>query len=195
MRYVKGAIWILFVMAIFSSLAESPETISQANAQQFPYGASSERGAKTWSVDIVGFNYTNRVIDGFSVNGEGAGNVLLSSRTSGGGKTFCCIMLSSGRSDVPRVRVRWQVDGCTYVTRSKISGEVFENVFPYYKQADVKVSYSRNIKPQHLEVHFYPDGSVSAQLTESISLPRVSLDGQRPDISNFPRCRDDKKPE
>jgi len=166
-----------------------------ANAEQLGKDAVSKNGAMSWEVDMIGFNYTNRVIESYSINGEGAGNVFLSSRTSGGGKSVCCIMISHLKSGIPRIQVRWQVDGCTYLTRSKISGEVFENVFPYYKQADIALPVPKTSKPQHLEVHFYPDGSVTAQLTESLSLPRISLAGQRTDVSNFPRCHDDKKPE
>lgn len=184
----------LIISIILFLIATSFLFISRANAEQFSKDTTSENGAKSWEVDMVGFNYTNRVIDSYSVNNEGAGNVLLSSRTSGGGKSVCCVTISHLKSGIPRIRVRWQVDGCTYLTRSRISGEVFENVFPYYKQADIALPVPKNSRPQHLEVHFYPDGSVQAQLTASLSLPRISLDGQRSDISNFPRCHDDKKP-
>lgn len=153
-----------------------------------------KKRTQDWHLDMVGFNYTDRVIDSFSVNGEGAGNVLLSSRTNGGGKTVCCVTVAGNMSATYRIRVRWQVDGCTYSTRSKVSGEVFDNIFPYYKQANVALNIPKRIDPRHLEVHFYPDGSVIAQLTESISPPRVSLDERRPDISNFPRCRNGEKP-
>jgi len=33
---------------------------------------------------ITGYNYTNRYIDGFSVNGQGGGNVLISEDHAGG---------------------------------------------------------------------------------------------------------------
>jgi len=192
MRTIKKSSLIIFKILVL--IAISFLYFSRADAEQFSEGTNKDNVPESWEVDMVGFNYTNRVIDGYSVNGEGAGNVLLSSRTSGGGKSVCCITISHLQSGIARIRVRWQVDGCTYLTRSKISGEVFENVFPYYKQADLALPLRKNSRAQHLEVHFYPDGSVNAQLTESLSLPRISLDGQRPDISNFPRCHDDKKP-
>ena len=195
MKYSEKAMKILSTIVFFFSIGTPFSLVSGANAQQLRNSEASEKGKKKWHVDVVGFNYTDRVIDSFSVNGESAGNVLLSSQTSGGGKTVCCVTVSAAMSSLPRIRVRWQVDGCTYLTRSKISGEVFENIFPYYKQADVVVNFPAKIKPQHMEVHFYPDGTVSVQMTESISLPRISLDGRRADISNYPRCRNDKKPE
>ena len=146
-------------------------------------------------IDIVGFNYTNRTIDSFSVDGQGGGNVFLSSRTSGGGKSACCVRLPRAHSSGSRVHVRWQVDGCTYLTKSRISGEVFENIFPYYREAYVDVIHRDKSDPQHLEIHFYPSGTVLAQLTATLSPPRILLDGRRADKSHFPRCRDDKKPE
>ena len=189
-------VWRFFLaIAICFLIGIPPNSTSRAYARQPSNGESSKEAMKKWDVDMVGFNYTNRVIDSFSVNGVGAGNVLLSSRTNGGGKTVCCVTVSAPTSAAPRIRLRWQVDGCTYLTRSKVSKEVFENVFPYYRQADVALNVSAKINPRYLEIHFHPDGTVNAQLTESISLPRISLDGRRSDISNFPRCRDDKKPE
>jgi hypothetical protein len=147
------------------------------------------------ALDIVGFNYTDRVIDSFSVNGQGGGNVFLSARTSGGGKSVCCVRLLSSRQDVVKLHVKWQVDGCVYITKSRISGEAFRNTFSYYKEVDIDVVQPKRYVPQHLEIHFYPDGSVRAELTAELSLPRLSLDGKRADKSNFPRCPDDKKPE
>jgi hypothetical protein len=195
MKYCKKLPRLLFVVTFCSLVIALFFHDFGANARQVGSDKARESGTKTWAVDIVGFNYTDRSIDSFTVDGTGGGNVFLSSQTSGGGKSVCCVMVSSAMSAVYRIRVRWQVDGCTYLTRSTISGEVFKNIFPYYKQADVPLTFPINTKPQHLEVHFYPDGTVDAQLTESLSLPRVLLDGRRSDMSNFPRCRNDEKPE
>jgi hypothetical protein len=147
------------------------------------------------TLDIVGFNYTDRVIDSFSVNGQGGGNIFLSTRTSGGGKSACCVRLLNAHKGVSKIHVRWQVDGCVYLTKSRISGETFKNIFPYYKEVDIDVVQPKKYVPQHLEIHFYPDGSVRSELTAELSLPRISLDGKRADKSKFPRCPDDKKPE
>ena len=168
---------------------------SRSEARELQKEESGKRASKKSLIDIVVFNYTDRAIDSFSVNGQGGGNVFLSSRTGGGGGSVCCARLHSTHSGFPRIRVKWQVDGCTYLTKSRISGEVFENIYPYYKQADVDVTYRDKSEPHHLEIHFYPDGSVLAELTATLSSPRVLLDGDRPDKSNFPRCPNDKKPE
>ncbi|WP_082493843.1 DUF3304 domain-containing protein [Massilia sp. Leaf139] len=147
------------------------------------------------AIDIVGFNYTDQIIDSFSINGQGGGNIFLSNRTSGGGKSACCLVLSGAKKESLRIHVRWQSGGCLYITKSRISGEVFKNIFAYYKEAYVDVLHPKNHSPEHLEVHFYPDGSVRAELTNELSLPRIALNGKRNQKTNLPRCRDDKKPE
>lgn len=185
----------LTALKIFLLISLSFSFFAKADAQHFSESRSSEYNANSWVVDMVGFNYTDRAIDSYSINGEGAGNVLLSSQTNGGGKSACCITILPTNSGALRLRVRWQVDGCKYLTQSRLSKEVSANLFPYYRQLDVTLPLPKNLKPQHLEVHFYPDGSVDARLTEFLSLPRILLDGQRPDMSNFPWCRDDKKPQ
>lgn len=144
---------------------------------------------------IVGFNYTDRHIDSFSVNGAGGGNVFLSSADSGGGGATCCVTLSKNGPKFSQVRIRWQFDGCTYLTRSRVSGEVAKNIYPYFRQANVAVDFRGVERPSNLEVHFYNDGSVVAELTGKLSRPRVILDGQRKDKSHFPRCPNDKKPD
>ena len=45
---------------------------------------------------ITGYNYTNRSIDGFSVNGQGGGNVLISEDHAGGGHLLHCSSSGSG---------------------------------------------------------------------------------------------------
>jgi hypothetical protein len=181
-----AAISLFVVTSVWSEICladRSPEAIENKEIKE---------GAP---LDIVGFNYTDRVIDGFSVNGQGGGNIFLSNRTSGGGKSACCVRLPNARGAVSKIHVRWQVDGCVYLTKSRISGETFKNIFSYYKEVDIDVVQPKKYVPQHLELHFYRDGSVRAELTAELSIPRLSLDGKRTDKSNFPRCPDDKKPE
>lgn len=177
---------------LFSAAVIFPAVCSAQESLQAMSDAGSKAGI---SVDIVGFNYTDRVIDSFSVNEQGGGNVFLSTITSGGGKSVCCIRLPDAVRGLSKIRVRWQVDGCIYLTKSRISEEIFKNIFPYYKQAEIELNRPQESKLQHLEIHFYPDGSVKGKLTAELSLPQLSLDSKRRDKSNFQRCRDDKKPE
>jgi hypothetical protein len=164
--------------------------MSRAGAAQFE-GQNDEY----ISLDLIGYNYTDRHISSYRVDSQGGGNIRLSSPTSGGGGIVCCVRLATGESDPIIVRVRWQVDGCTYLMRSEFTGST-QRVFHYfYKEKYVKVYRPKGIKPSHLESHFYPDGSVVVLLTDDMSLPRLSLSESRPDKSKFPKCKNDKKPE
>jgi hypothetical protein len=144
-------------------------------------------------LDLLGYNYTDRNIEDYSVNGQGGGDIRLSSPSSGGSGIVCCVKLLNGRTN-PVVRVRWQFDGCTYQTRSALSGRIHEHARYFYREADVEVLRLDVKKPTHLEAHFYPDGSVRVALTSEISTPRLSLNEARKDKSKFPKCKDDEKP-
>lgn len=157
--------------------------------------AADVNSGKHVLLSIVGYNYTDRYIDSFTVNGAGGGNIFVSSASSGGGGIECCVRLNAANARLPPVRVRWQVGGCTYLTTSRISGETFENTFPYFREADVKINVRTKATPEQLEIHFYKDGRVVAELTESLSQPHVALDESRADKSSYPRCPNDKKPE
>jgi hypothetical protein len=184
-RSVKDIICVLMLVAVpFMICSLRPVKATERKMGNADY----------WLLDIVGYNYTNRNIDNFSINGQGGGNVRLSSATSGGGGAVCCVKFWKGQSDQLPMKVRWQFDGCTYLTRSRISGRVFENTHAFYKEADVHVSGIVGSNPRHLEIHFYEDGLIQIQLTEDMSPPLLSLDGARTDKSSFSRCKDDKKP-
>lgn len=146
------------------------------------------------SLTLTGYNYTNRYIDEFSVDGNGGGNLFISSPTSGGGGSACCVRhLQGHKADV--VRVRWQSGGCLYSVKSDLDPEVFDQIHSFYKEADVQVDQAIPERPEYFEVHFYPDGHMEAFITESFSDPRLVLSETRKDNSKFPRCPNDKKPE
>jgi hypothetical protein len=183
------------VAALFSLLLLSTAAVSGSRAQQFNSGSYGNPNDEYVFLDLVGYNYTDRNIDSYSVNGQGGGNVRLSSPTSGGSGIVCCVRLWKDTVGPMQVEIRWQVDGCMYIVRSSVSGHVQEIIHHFYKEAEVTVSRDRGIKPKRLEVHFYQDGSVQAALAENFSLPRVLMDERRADKSLFPRCKDDAKPE
>lgn len=145
------------------------------------------------SLALVGYNYTNRSIESFEVDGQGGGNVAVSSPTSGGGGTVCCVTHIPG-DYVWKVVVRWQSGGCYYHLKSHTSSEVYDVLHPFFKEREVTVDGKRPAKPNNLEVHFYPDGTIQAAVTEQESYPRLSLDEKRKDRTRFPRCPDDRKP-
>lgn len=144
---------------------------------------------------LIGFNYTDRDIEDYSVKGVGGGDVRLSSSTSGGGGSTCCISFSSVRPPLGKVKVRWQSDGCMYLLKNEITGKSQKIRHLYYKEASVDVKDISLGNPRYIETHFYPDGIVQVLLTKEISNPLIRLDGNRPDKSAFPGCKDGKKPE
>jgi hypothetical protein len=154
-------------------------------------GSQASKGVV--SLAIVGYNYTDHDIDSFSVNGNGGGNVMASTPTSGGGGSVCCAPYDWG-SKLNTVRVRWHTDGCTYHVRSATSQRLYDQVHMFFKERDIQVKNDSKQTPTTMEVHFYPDGSVQVALTESPSLPRLSLPAERRVLSDYPICPNDKKP-
>lgn len=142
---------------------------------------------------ITGYNYTNRHIASFTVDGTGGGNIFVSTPTSGGGGSVCCALHTPGDFE-RKIVVRWQSDACYYQTKSNISDEVFDNLHYFYKEQEVVVDRAVPAEPEVLEIHFYPDGSIRAAITAGATLPRLKLDNAREDKSRYPRCPNDRKP-
>lgn len=155
--------------------------------------AAQDKGGD-YLLGLVGYNYTDRNISDYSVNGAAGGHVFLSSPASGGSGTTCCVRLSKTQIGHMRVKVRWQVDGCTYLMSNPVSNATAKIRHFHYQEIEVDVPQVAGIKPHYLETHFYPDGSVQVLLTEDFSEPRIVLSERRLDKSSFPRCHDDKKP-
>jgi hypothetical protein len=145
------------------------------------------------SLGLTGYNYTDREISEFFVNGQGGGNIAVSSPGSSGGGTVCCVPYVVAPAPWT-VKIRWQSDACYYHVKSTISDEVFENIHWFYKERDVVVETPALQTPRYMEVHFYPDGSVKAAVTEHASTPRVKLQPQREIRTRYPRCPDDREP-
>jgi hypothetical protein len=93
------------------------------------------------------------------------------------------------------VKVRWQVDGCTYVESNPITGATGKVRHFYYKETEVDAVRVAGNDPSYIETHFFSDGSVRVQVTENVSKPLLVLDQRRSDKSLFPRCKDDKERE
>ncbi|WP_158206655.1 DUF3304 domain-containing protein [Pseudoduganella flava] len=143
---------------------------------------------------ISGYNYTNRHIGSFSVNGQGGGNIFVSTPTSGGGGSTCCVSYVPGKQ-VRKVTVRWEADACYYHVKSTMSNEVYDDLHPIFKEREVVIDEDIPQEPQNFEVHFYPDGSIRAAITSEIALPRLQLPAEREDKSRYPRCPNDRKPD
>ena len=118
-------------------------------------------------LSITGYNYTNRYIDRFSVNGQGGGNVLLSEDDAGGGKTSCCIVLRSDQELPVKVYVEW-----TYGERwNHIKGIKLQDAKSY--SAEVFLEGPTPKDPTIFAVHFYPDNSVQVEVAADYPKPRI----------------------
>lgn len=63
-----------------------------------------------YMLGVAGYNYTNRAIADFSVNCAWGGNVFLSTPTSGGGGTVCCLFMGRDTKTPFLVTVKYQMD-------------------------------------------------------------------------------------
>jgi hypothetical protein len=146
-----------------------------------------------FSLALLGYNYTSRYIDTFSVNGQGGGNLYVSSPTSGGGGTVCCVSYVQGRP-AGEVTVRWQSGGCMLRVPGGLADGSTHLAHSFFREIKVKVDPLIPSRPRNFEVHFYPDGHVEAAITDGRSSPRLVYSKSREDRSDFPRCPDEKEP-
>lgn len=154
--------------------------------------SSSGIGVQRWEDWIC--IYTSQHIEDYQVNGESGGIVRISSPTSGGSGSVCCISLPLGKYETILVEVRWQVGGCVFTEKNPINGNSVRNVHYYYKHAELTLPNPHLTDPKRLETHFYPDGSVQVMITDEMTLPRLSLREDRLKGVEFPRCQNDEKP-
>lgn len=155
--------------------------------------ATAQESSGRSSLAILGYNYTNRSIDSFSINGQGGGNISISSPTSGGSGIVCCALYRPG-SSIKTVRIRWQSGACYFSKQSSLSKQMLDKLHWFYKEQEAPVEVLASASAKYMEVHFYPDGSIKAAVTAEISSPRLSLDGQRKEPNPYPRCPDDREP-
>lgn len=140
---------------------------------------------------IKSYNYTAKYIDSFNVGPVDGGNVHLSSETGGGGGIVCCF--SFQRDVGPKtVKVEWTDDLCKYNVRALSNGETDFAIHSEVRTRSVEIATPIPNDPQYLEVHFYPDGTVQAAITEAISPPRILLSKSR--RKPMPICPNNNKP-
>ncbi|WP_374582014.1 DUF3304 domain-containing protein [Pseudoduganella sp.] len=161
--------------------------------------ASSSVAAPTplkeeYGLTIVGYNYTSRYIHSFSVDGQGGGNIHVSSATSGGGGSVCCASYFPSAKNTT-VAVRWQASACRYIHSIHKNGEKEWAHHGFFKEREVPVMFRADGEPAYLEVHIFPDEHVEAFVTSKLSKPRLLLKKDRANDSEYPRCPNDKEPE
>jgi|GEM_PF-3220034 len=132
----------------------------------FARKALSRKEYEEAKVDIVGYNYTDKYIGVFQVNGDFGSILRLSSPDSGGGNPNCCFRYMIHRPYPYQVEVTWAESD------SDEKRTHFMATIPQPETTDLK----------YLEVHFYPDGHVELKLTNRYGPPRLKLthhDGKR----------------
>ena len=116
---------------------------------------------------ITGYNYTDRYIDGFSVNGQGGSNVLLSDDADGGGKTTCCIVWRPGTALPVTIVVEW-----TYGYEKDFdTGQLLREAETH--RAEVELTGPVPEHPTVFVVHFYPNNTVQLEVAEDYPKPRL----------------------
>jgi hypothetical protein len=142
---------------------------------------------------LTGYNYTNRYINQFDVDGQGGGDIDVSGPRSAGNGSSCCVSYRSGAT-ARIVTVRWQANACKFVSYIDEEGKKHERTHSYLKEVKVQVDPNIPDFPRYFEVHFYPDGHVEAAMTEHESGARLVLSKDREDNSPRPRCPNDTEP-
>jgi hypothetical protein len=171
-------LFTLFALAWLCSCdAAQPETTKRKDSKHHALG-------------IYGYNYTNRYINQFYVDGQGGMNLSVSTPDSGGGGRVCCIGWTDGTPLPQTVMVRWVASACMQqVTNS--SGETREVPVHTFKEQEVELRGPVPNDPGYFEVHFYPDGHIEVAITATPSDPRLQLDKSReePQDVQYPKCK------
>jgi hypothetical protein len=113
---------------------------------------------------ITGYNYTDRYIDGFSVNGQGGTN--MGAHTNGSGEA-CCIVWRPGTARPVLMFVEW-----TYGERWNHEKVLkLQDAETHRVEVELKGPVPQN--PTVFAVHFYPDNTVQVEVAEDYPKPRL----------------------
>lgn len=143
---------------------------------------------------IQGYNYTDDYINSFTVNGQGGGNLFVSSPSSGGSGSVCCVNYTPGTRLPMKVKVRWVTGYCTYEETSPY-GRVNTELRDIWREAVALIDDRSDGRPYAIEIHIYPDHHVEGSVTRGHSRPRLILPRtesyDRPGVSKvYPKCSD-----
>lgn len=116
-------------------------------------GLSACHADDTRAVTLVGYNYTERPIGAFSVNGVGGSNVFAKEK-SGGGKMSCCVDVTVLKT----VRIDWVYHRTEEQDKAGIPIE--------YHSTTAVVPPPQTPESGYLEVHFFPDNHVELRLVK-----------------------------
>jgi Protein of unknown function (DUF3304) len=163
-------------LVLVSSAALGLSACGQIAAQGAPateLPALAQPLGKPVGLAINGFNYTDLVIELFSVAYQGGGNIYVSSPTSGGGGTVCCVTWRTGTKLPKPIQVEWL--------------RVVNNKDRWCRKT-VMLTGPVPANPTAIGVHFMPDGDIQIELTEGEADPKLKLNrfdaGRRKEIGN-----------
>lgn len=140
---------------------------------------------------LVGYNYTDREIAQFSVDGASGGNIHVSGPNGGGGGSACCVRHLSA-DEKKYYKIRWHASSCRYGETA--SGPHYSyDLHRFYRELDIPVDKEPSNTPSYFEVHFFPNGTVSARITAEASAPILSLPRDRK-AKPSPRCPNNVEP-
>ncbi|MDW5418476.1 DUF3304 domain-containing protein [Iodobacter sp. CM08] len=134
----------------------------------------SSYASESVSLTLHGYNYTNRYIDSYSINGQWGGNMGLSTSTSGGGGGVCCGSWRRNSRLPIKITVKWVGDSCKFKEYSS-TGELFLLRRNFWKEAEALITTPPPTDARYLEAHIYEDGHVEAAITNTYSPPRLIL--------------------
>jgi len=184
--------FIIFIAFLLQATACQPKVPRKFGAISTAAEPPPPTGT-TLKLTIMGFNYSDKDINDFYVDGTGGGNLSVSSASGGGGGSMCCALYTTG-NPAPNIRVRWQFDACTYNIRYDEDGTEFNDIFSIYKTATIRVA-TVSSNPKYLEIHISPDGHVEAAITDEVSSPRLVLDQNRRVNIPFRKCPNGTRPD
>jgi hypothetical protein len=108
--------------------------------------AQCKPAPKSYSLGVVGYNYTDIYIASFSVGSASGGNVDVSDMESGGGGTGCCVEWIDGTELPEEYTIHWTRDG------------------ELWCHLDVVLRGPIPRNPSMFTVHFYEDGHIEVEI-------------------------------
>lgn len=163
-------VYLAFALTLISACDQSAVENRYRIHSQSIHGGSN----KSIGLAIHGYNYTDRVIELFSIDSQGGGNIAVSSPTSGGGKTTCCLRWYLGSELSRPVKIEWMR---------------YKNDKEFWCKKTVMLEAPFPYRPTDVGVHFMPDGNIKVEVTEGYPDLKLSLDrfdpGHRKEENNI----------